>query len=1043
MIRKLAIALTLVSAGYAGMVQALGLGDAKVNSNLNQPLVAEIDLLSAGGLTDAEILPGLATREEFLRAGIDRVYFLSDIRFEIKAGADGEPKILLTTKKPVREPFLNFLVEVIWPSGRLLREYALLIDPPVYAEDKPVVATPSTVNEQPKATPLVTKQAAPIATKGDNLEVRSSVAPKTGPLAGNETYGKTTSKDTLWDIATNVRPDRSVSPQQVMLAIQDLNPNAFIDNNINKLKAGQILRLPTREQIESRSTYQAINAVIEQNAALRKPKTKTPTSTAAKAKPVASQSPAKQAGDELKLVVPERDSKASDSAGSDPSGTSASGTASSEEINIALEQLDKANLENKDLSEKVVALEDQLETLQRLLTLKNDQLATLQSQMRSAEMDVAEAEANSELAGDIGSTEDLASNESETSVEEQSDNTAQSASGEVVAEVVVAETIVDVKKLDADGNVVEELVEVQEVVEVAPVAEAPAPAVSESAQPASFQEQIVAKLVNNPMYQAIAAGVLVLLLVLLWLVSKSRAKDELEASQEEDDSSAHDNDLHAAEEAAEVDAQLEGQQEEEPSGTALESEAESENEVTADEEQNSDSGEDVIAEADVYIAYGRLDQAVVILEGGIAEDPIRTDYRLKLLEVFKDLGQRESFDRQFNELAAIQNEEALERAAQIRAELQAKLDEQTNMPASSESVDDVEHLLDEDEEQALLKGDDNNFDFDVVEPTELAEEETEAAEVDTEAPGLDAIEEYAEEAVEEVTDSLDFDSEELDVDLDIALNLGDDEADSELEVDPGIDFDSVDLSLDDESEGKDAETELTADNDSVDSAVDLDDLGAIDLDAEGLDSEAEIELELSDLELESTDGDAGLDESEEEALSLDLDEELELPLDEIEQQEAEGAELDTLSLEDADSEDLVIDDADALGDLGELSSDESADLELDTSDELSLATETQTEDSDADLLELGDDDLEITDDTLEEAAQVLGDADDFEPELSDDEDFDFLEGTDEASTKLDLARAYVDMGDVDGAKEILQEVEQEGSAEQQKQAKDLIESLGK
>ena len=133
MIRKLAIVLTLASAGYAGLTHALGLGDAKVNSNLNQPLVAEIELVNTGGLTDAEILPGLATREEFLKAGIDRVYFLSDIRFEVQRNESGEPKVVLTTKKPVREPFINFLVEVIWPSGRLLREYALLIDPPVFA----------------------------------------------------------------------------------------------------------------------------------------------------------------------------------------------------------------------------------------------------------------------------------------------------------------------------------------------------------------------------------------------------------------------------------------------------------------------------------------------------------------------------------------------------------------------------------------------------------------------------------------------------------------------------------------------------------------------------------------------------------------------------------------------------------------------------------------------------------------------------------------------------------------------------------------------
>ena len=120
-------------------------------------------------------------------------------------------------------------------------------------------------------------------------------------------------------------------------------------------------------------------------------------------------------------------------------------------------------------------------------------------------------------------------------------------------------------------------------------------------------------------------------------------------------------------------------------------------------------------------------------------------------------------------------------------------------------------------------------------------------------------------------------------------------------------------------------------------------------------------------------------------------------------------------------------------------------LELETClDDLLLDVDSEVGEGVADDLELEESDaLDITDETLDEAAAALGDADDFEPELSEDEDFDFLEGTDEASTKLDLARAYIDMGDADGAKEILLEVESEGSPEQQKQARELIDSLEK
>ncbi|WP_369820516.1 FimV family protein, partial [Oleiphilus sp. HI0061] len=131
MIRKLAFALSLLGVLIAESVFALGIGEATVTSALNQPLKAEIELVNSGDFSAEEILPGLATREEFLKANVDRVYFLSDLRFKVETNADGKLVVVLTTNKPVREPFLNFLVEVIWPSGRLLREYALLIDPPL------------------------------------------------------------------------------------------------------------------------------------------------------------------------------------------------------------------------------------------------------------------------------------------------------------------------------------------------------------------------------------------------------------------------------------------------------------------------------------------------------------------------------------------------------------------------------------------------------------------------------------------------------------------------------------------------------------------------------------------------------------------------------------------------------------------------------------------------------------------------------------------------------------------------------------------------
>lgn len=1032
MIRKLVIALTLVSAGYAGYVQALGLGGAKVNSNLNQPLLAEIDLVNTGGLSDAEILPGLATREEFLKAGIDRVYFLSDIRFEVKPGADGAPKIILTTRKPVREPFINFLVEVIWPSGRLLREYALLIDPPVFAEDKPIAAMPASVSSASDTT-SVAQAPAPgpvVRTTGDNVAVQSSVKPKAGALAGNESYGPTKKTDTLWEIATDVRPDKSVSPQQVMLAIQDLNPDAFIDDNINKLKAGQILRLPTKEQIQSRTAYQAINAVIEQNAALRKPKTKTPTSAATKS---AAPAPKKAAtsGDELKLVVPEKDSKASDAASSDPNGSAASGTASAEDLALTLEQLDKTKLENEELSGKVGDLEEQLETLQRILTLKNDQLANLQAQMRASELEAAESlDQNGDAVEGVGVEEGAG----------VGDDAAEGAEDGVVdnelTEVVVSETVTDAKLVDPQGNVVAEQVTVEEVVVEKPVAVTP------KQQEKPIQEQIFDQIMANPLYQAAVAGALILLLILLWAISKSRAKKEQDEYGEPD---------------YEEEAEYEGDDE------SVDSDSEDE-QLEADdadlEEAESEEGqEDVIAEADVYIAYGRLDQAATILEQGISADPVRVDYRLKLLEVYRDALQADAFGKQISELEAIQDQDALARAAEIKTELDEKLKEQASA-SSMHSDSDVEHLLDEDEEQALLRGDDNNFDFDTVDEPKVddivGESDVEIAPIASDDVG-DELDAYAEEALDEVGDEVDFESDELDVDLDIALDLDDasGSSDNELEEDPGIDFEAVDLSPSNDEMLDEAEV-------SEEERADLELDDALSLDSDDLDAEIETEIELDlseELELADDDlsslgldsdeaGEADLsDESDDLGdLSLELDESVELESNELEADEED------LTL-DVDDLELELDDA-AESAEGALTEDEALSLELPDdldaepeeadagADDLLLDLESDLGEGGADALELdGAEELEITDETLDEAAAALGDAEDFEPELSEDDDFDFLEGTDEASTKLDLARAYIDMGDTDGAKEILLEVESEGSPEQQKQARELIDSL--
>ena len=144
MFRKLPLAL-MMGAALAGNAYALGVGGIKINSALNQRLNAEIELISSveGELDDVSV--GLASPEDFRRIKLDRPYHLTSLKFEVTTRKDGTPIVKLTSSEAIREPFLNFLVEVDWPNGHMLREYTVLLDPPV------TISTPP--SPEPEASP--------------------------------------------------------------------------------------------------------------------------------------------------------------------------------------------------------------------------------------------------------------------------------------------------------------------------------------------------------------------------------------------------------------------------------------------------------------------------------------------------------------------------------------------------------------------------------------------------------------------------------------------------------------------------------------------------------------------------------------------------------------------------------------------------------------------------------------------------------------------------------------------------------------------------
>lgn len=264
MVRRCKALLVIVGVLLPAMASALGLGELRLTSFLNEPLRAEIDLLDVQGLDEGQLKIRLASRSDFDRAGVERAYFLTSMKFDVLIREDGTGRLLVTSRDAVLEPYLDFLVEARWPSGRILREYTLLLDLPALAgPDSGMTASASL----PQLTPIETGQKAATAAAKAVAEVeRYGADADSDPAPGLDYLVK--QHETLWSIASRARP-QGTSVQQAMLDIKRLNPAAFIGGNINQMKVGYLLRLPTRAEISDLDPQQLIVEIEQQEQSWR------------------------------------------------------------------------------------------------------------------------------------------------------------------------------------------------------------------------------------------------------------------------------------------------------------------------------------------------------------------------------------------------------------------------------------------------------------------------------------------------------------------------------------------------------------------------------------------------------------------------------------------------------------------------------------------------------------------------------------------------------------------------------------------------------
>ncbi|EZQ20354.1 hypothetical protein CF98_05980 [Halopseudomonas bauzanensis] len=234
---RLIVGMASLAALYAGSSHALGLGEVRLTSALSQPLNAVIELHGAEGLAPNDIVVSLADAETFSRVGIERPYFLNDLRFT-PVRVNSQLAVRVESSRPVNEPYLNFLVQLHRPSGVLLREYTLLPDPPLY-RPAPVLASSADIESVAEPAVVASTVVAPPVTPA---------LPDLQPQADAGRY-ETSVGDSLWAIAQATRADESVAVARQMRAIRALNPEAFVNGDMDRLRVGRELILPTAAQM--------------------------------------------------------------------------------------------------------------------------------------------------------------------------------------------------------------------------------------------------------------------------------------------------------------------------------------------------------------------------------------------------------------------------------------------------------------------------------------------------------------------------------------------------------------------------------------------------------------------------------------------------------------------------------------------------------------------------------------------------------------------------------------------------------------------------
>ncbi len=635
---------------------ALGLGEIHPNSALSQPFDAEIELVSPTAEELGSLKVGIAGAEIYARFGLDRPAFLSNLVFKVVPTGDGRAVVRVTSTRSVTEPVVTMLVEANWAGGRTVHEYTVFLDPPVFmpqpapsvpvpeeprapfpppssdqgrpagviertpepttiappavvpspVEQTPVEKTPeptaptasepavTTTPAEPAITPAPAEEIAPTPKPSEQPAVESA------PTLAGENY-EVQRRDTLWKIANRLRPGTPQMINQTMVALYRANPSAFVGSNINRLRSGVVLRIPTDDDLLSVDVREANAEVARQYNEWRPKVTEEPIDTG-----------------RLQLVTPTEPVQAPSAA--QQAQQAAAAKAAAKAAKDAEDAASKAAADAKAKADAAAAKAQADAEAKRLLDLKNAELARMQ---REREEQAAAAEAARKAA----------------EAQAQAQKTPEPAP--TTPEPEAAPT---------------------------PPAETPPVAQTETPPPAPTEtpEPSLADKVGELPWTNILIGLAALLIGGAIVVYSRRRKPEAmqfpmpdsgtvptmtaadfeaaldRGSKHSESDSAFDDPRAMQAEAIDTVTDL-------PAGvTESLSDAPRAPLRSADDTMSSEAPihvdqQDALAEADFHMAYGLYDQAADLIKIAINREPARRDLKFKLLEIFFVWGNKDSF----------------------------------------------------------------------------------------------------------------------------------------------------------------------------------------------------------------------------------------------------------------------------------------------------------------------------------------------------------------------------------------------------------------